>query len=177
MASASLLGLGEVDQIGCVVLDLDESIRSRTVIDPMLEWRGWTYGRGFLGWQQTRGVDSEYTVRLAVTGTHPQLELIEPVDGDTSWARVLERGGDGAVHHLGYFVEDFWAEVNRIEAMGFPVLEAGGGHGLDGDGAFAYLDTTALVGVYTEVIQPARQRPEPHFVVTPGHVPLRGASA
>ena len=70
MASPSLLGLGEADQIGCVVLDLDESIRSRTVIDPMLDWRGWTYGRGFLGWQQR---DDDAVKRQAV-GVRAALE-------------------------------------------------------------------------------------------------------
>lgn len=164
----SMLGLGEVGQIGCVVRDLDASMRVRGLVDPSIVWQGWTYGPEFLGWQQSRGVDSEYTARLAVTGAHPQLELVEPVNGDTSWARVLERG-DGTIHHLGYFVDDFWADVIRIEAMGCAVLEAGGGHGLDGDGSFAYLDTTGIVGVYTEIIQPPTRRPAPHFIVGPGN--------
>jgi hypothetical protein len=105
-------------------------------------------------------------MRLAVAGSHPQLELIEPVSGDTSFARLLDQRKE-CVHHLGFFVSDFWREVERIEAMGCPVLEAGGGHGATGDGAFAYLDTTELIGIYTEIIEPPVSRPLPHFVVLP----------
>jgi methylmalonyl-CoA/ethylmalonyl-CoA epimerase len=160
----SVLGLGEVAQLGCVVPDLDAAIAERRRLWPTFEWRGWTYGPDLLGWQQVGGHPAAYSMRLAVAGSNPQIELMEPISGDTSFARLLERQGE-SVHHLGFIVSDFWDEVARIEAMGCELLEAGGGHGADGDGAFAYLETTGLIGLCTEIIQPPVSRPRAHFTV------------
>ena len=173
------LGLGPVHQIAVVTEDLDRSIARRQTDEAASEWRGWVYDADLLGWQQIDGVAAVYSMRVAVAGTNPQLELVQPTGGDTSLSRVLagaQRAGAGTarrpghvtetLHHLGLFVDDFEAEQRRLTRLGIPCLESGGGHGLDGDGCFGYFDTVDRFGVLVELIQPPARRPEPHFVMT-----------
>jgi methylmalonyl-CoA/ethylmalonyl-CoA epimerase len=160
-----ILGLGPVRQIACVVDDLDQAVRRRLSFPGRsTSWSGWTYGPQFLTWQQVDGEESSFSMRLAVTGSDPQLELIQPLTSNTSLSRTLGNQTE-RIHHLGFFVTNFWDEVRRVEAMGCRVLEAGGGHGIDGDGAFAYLDTTSVTGLYSEIIEPPTRRPEPEFTL------------
>ena len=161
---SNLLGLGPVRQIACVVDDLEQAITRRTRFGHNSSWSGWTYGPDLLGWQQINGKDDTFAMRLAVTGSNPQIELIQPLTANTSLSRALGNHSE-RIHHLGFYVESFWDEVHRIEAMGCTVLEAGGGHGLDADGAFAYLDTSAVTGVYSEIITPPLRRAAPEFIL------------
>jgi methylmalonyl-CoA/ethylmalonyl-CoA epimerase len=169
IALGGWLGLGPVHQIGVVTEDLDRSIARRR--PSPTEWKGWVYDAGFLGWQQIAGTPASYSMRLAVSGTNPQLELVQPTGGDTSLSRALEqaqarRSGPGvaeALHHLGLFVGDFEGERSRLESLGIRCIESGGGHGLDGDGSFGYFDTVAEMGVLVELIEPPARRPAPHF--------------
>ena len=47
------------------------------------------------------------------------------------------------MHHFGYYVDDIDGAITAMEAKGYPVVQSGAGFGVDGDGAFAYFDTTA----------------------------------
>jgi methylmalonyl-CoA/ethylmalonyl-CoA epimerase len=169
------LGLGPIHQIGIVTEDLDRSIARRRQTGPTSVWNGWTYGPDFVQWQRIGAAAAAFEIRLAVSGNNPQLELMQPLAGDTSLSRTLSaarsrglpEGSDvfEALHHLGLFVTDFAGESDRLLGMGIRRLESGGGHGLDGDGSFGYFDTTDQLGVFVELIQPPARRPAPHFVV------------
>lgn len=161
MNSVGWLGLDPVMQLGIVTPDLREAIRRDLGRRPEATWSGWTYGPDLLTWQRVNGRPARYKLTLAVSGTNPQLEFIEPGDADTSLARALAERGQ-ALHHVGIIVEDYAAEGARLSALGIEELEAGGGHGLDGDGAFGYFDTVAACGVIIELIQPPARRPAPH---------------
>jgi hypothetical protein len=174
-AELGWLGLGPIHQLGIVTEDLDRSIGRRRRSVPDSVWRGWTYGPGFLRWQRVGAIAAEFEMRLAISGSNPQLELMQPTGGESSLSTTLRAAraaagpADGevveALHHLGLFVTDFAAERDRLAGLGIPCLESGGGHGLDGDGSFGYFDTRDQVGVLVELIQPPRRRPEPEFVV------------
>jgi methylmalonyl-CoA/ethylmalonyl-CoA epimerase len=155
------LGLGPLGQIGVVTADLDAAIDRRRRLQPAADWRCWTYDQNFLGWQRIGERAVPWSIRLAISGVNPQLELVQPLHGDTSLARKLARDGE-SIHHVGIFVDDFAAEADRLAAMGIARLESGGGHGLDGDGAFGYFDTTDICGVIVELIESPARRPAPH---------------
>jgi methylmalonyl-CoA/ethylmalonyl-CoA epimerase len=77
-----------------------------------------------------------------------QLELIQPVRGPGLHAEFLaERGG--GVHHLGFLVEDLDETLVAARRLGAPKLMGGQFANL----RFAYLDTFADLGVYTEVVE------------------------
>jgi methylmalonyl-CoA/ethylmalonyl-CoA epimerase len=158
------LGLGPIAQLGVVTPDLDAAIASARITSPDASWLGWTYGPDLLAWQRIGASAASYQMRLAISGSNPQLEFVQPLDSSTSLSRKLAADGQ-SLHHVGIFVSSFEAESARLRAHGIEQLESGGGHGVDGDGAFGYFDTRALFGVIIELIEPCRQRPEPHFAV------------
>jgi hypothetical protein len=164
------LGLGPIVQLGVVTPDLDAAIASARLTAPEATWLGWTYGPNLLAWQRIGSSAATYQMRLAISGSNPQLELVQPLDDSTSLSRKLAADGQ-SLHHVGIFVSSFEAESARLRDRGIEQLESGGGHGVDGDGAFGYFDTTDLYGVITELIEPCRQRPEPEFVAGPGTGP------
>ena len=79
-------------------------------------------------------------------------ELIEPVEGPTSYHGFLDEHGEG-LHRLGYFVDDIDAEIKNMESKGFALLQSGRGFGKDGTGAYAYFDTERAVGCIVEAIE------------------------
>ena len=104
-------------------------------------------------------------MRLALAGAGPQIELIEPLTGPSLYHEWLDEHGEG-LHHIGMRVPDLQAGIRDMAERGWDVLQSGRGYGLDGDGGFAYLDTTAEdLGVILELIEVPARRREPEAVV------------
>lgn len=100
-----------------------------------------------------RGKEQGYKMKLALAQLGPVMyELIEPVEGPTSYHELLDERGEG-LHHLGYFVEDIDAEIKDMESTGFSLLQSGRGFGKDGTGAYAYFDTEIAAGCILEAIE------------------------
>ncbi|HZD06351.1 MAG TPA: VOC family protein [Longimicrobiales bacterium] len=59
-------------------------------------------------------------VRVAFVGA---VELLEPLDAGSTVARFLERHGPG-LHHLAYRTPDLGAELERVAAAGFDLVDA-----------------------------------------------------
>jgi hypothetical protein len=51
-----------------------------------------------------------------------------------------------------------------MERIGYRLLQAGIGHGLHGDGGFAYFDTEPDLGVILEAIERPAERRKPDFI-------------
>jgi catechol 2,3-dioxygenase-like lactoylglutathione lyase family enzyme len=96
-----------------------------------------------------RGEPVEFVahISLAYAGDL-QLELIEPVRGETIHAEFLEAHGPG-LHHVCFEVEDVSASCAAAEAAGIPVLMRGSM--MDGEIEFAYLDGSAAGAPYIEL--------------------------
>ena len=107
-----------------------------------------------------RGKKQGYTMKLALAQLGPVMyELIEPVQGPSSYEEFLNEHGEG-LHHLGYFVEDIDAEISNMESKGFPLLQSGRGMGTAGDGAYAYFETEHALGHIIEAIQMPEEMPQ-----------------
>lgn len=89
------------------------------------------------------------------------IELIEPLEGESTYVEHLERGGTG-IHHIGCFAYDSPREaVQMYENAGIPVIQSGTFEGLE----FWYLDTTEhLEGVILEIAANLWAVPEPDDV-------------
>ena len=105
-----------------------------------------------------RGEPSAFTahISLAYAGDL-QLELIEPVSGESVHTEFLARCGPG-LHHLCYAVDDLAAACARAEAAGVPVLQTGSM--MDGEIEFAYLDGSAAGAPYLELARTGPQMRE-----------------
>jgi catechol 2,3-dioxygenase-like lactoylglutathione lyase family enzyme len=77
-----------------------------------------------------------------------QIELIQPVRGQSLHAEFLAANGPGA-HHLGFLVDDLDGYVARAHDLGFPRLMGGRFGSLQ----FCYLDTHDALGLYTELVE------------------------
>ncbi len=147
-------------QVGIVVPDLEAAMHAygppRGAGDV---WRLWTYGER-LSERRFRGSAGTFAMLIALGGTDPQLEFIQPLEGPSIYHEHLEAGGSG-LHHLAFSVTDVRAMTAEMERAGFGVLQSGYGFGADGSGGFAYYDTVAAIGYIAEAVEPPRVRREP----------------
>ncbi len=157
-------GVAAIDQVAVVVRNLDAAMERYWTQLGIGPWAVYTYGPHRMPAMTFRGNDQPYTMKLALAqvGT-TQYELIEPLEGPTTYHEFLEGCGEG-LHHLGYYVTDIDAEIARMAALGYPLLQSGRGFGVDGDGAYAYFDCEGDFGCIMEAITPPRQMPELEYV-------------
>lgn len=78
------------------------------------------------------------------------LELVQPMEGDSLQKETLTRKGEG-IEHLGFFVDNLWEEVDRLVKKGYRVLASA--RGPEG-GGWAFLQAEPDPGFYLELVQP-----------------------
>lgn len=148
-----------LSQLGILVPDLQEAINSYGSVLPLDQWLIYTYSRETVEDLSYRGEPSTAKFRLALAGANPQIELIQPIDGPSIYHDWVDAHGYG-LQHLGFHVASLAPVVETLAGQGWHPVQTGSGYGLDGDGAFAYYDTVAELGLMLEVIEvPARRRP------------------
>jgi catechol 2,3-dioxygenase-like lactoylglutathione lyase family enzyme len=154
-----LAPFGRIAQIGIVVRDLDRGVAAYSALLGLTDWKGYTYGPALLRDATYRGQAGTYSMRIALSGADPVVELVEPVDGPSIYDEWLAEHGEG-LHHVGVEVPSIADAVARARAAGYDVMQSGRGYGLEGDGGFAYLDTFADLRIIVELLEfPARRRP------------------
>ena len=141
------LPFSTIDQVGVVVKDLDRAVEfySSLGIGPFQPLHVTRVERTVYG---KLADDVRNISRVAQMG-HVQLELIQPVSGESVQKEFLERRGEG-INHLGFLVDDVGKEVAKLVAKGFNVISS---VQYLGGGGVAYLDTDRIGGVLFELIQ------------------------
>lgn len=138
-------------QVGIVVRDLEKSMKHYATVLGVGPWEVMTLDDSFFVEPTYRGRPAKhrFKVALGMSGAM-QIELIQPVDGESIYADFLNEHGEG-LHHLGHIrVEDLPRAIKEFEKQGAPCIQ--GGRLPDG-GGYAYMDTTASLGVITELIE------------------------
>lgn len=154
-------------QIGIVVENLDKTLSMYWEVCGVGPWQIFTYQKPFARWMTYRGAPVDHRFRVALARIGPQqIELIEPLTGPTIYHEFIARRGYG-LHHIGLMVDDIDVAMAQATAAGYPVIQAGGGHGLDGDGGFAYLDTEERLNCQLELMAPPKRRQPPERVYPP----------
>jgi methylmalonyl-CoA/ethylmalonyl-CoA epimerase len=148
-----------ITQVAFLVPDLAAGVETWSAALGRSDWLVYTYSPETVPHLSFRGKPGMFSMRLALSGASPQLELIEPLEGPSIYHEWLEERGFGA-HHLGFHVPRRGPIAETLAAEGFSPVQAGSGYGLDGDGAFAYYDLVDALGLYVEIIEtPTRRRP------------------
>ena len=137
----------KVFQIGYVVPDLHAAVRffKETLgVPDFLVWEN------FMLEQQTyNGTPGDYLQSIAFGYLGDlQIELIQPLSGESSYSAYLRRNPIGGVQHLGVLVDDFDAAVGAMTARGFQAVQSG----CHGDTRLVYFDTDEASGTLTEII-------------------------
>lgn len=151
-----------VDQVGLLTYDLERALRQWGSVFGLGPWSVYTYSPEIAS-LRLRGEPAAFSMRLALSTSVPQIELIQPLDGPSIYHEWMERHGEG-IHHVGLIVDSIAALAPELERAGHRLLQAGSGYGLRGDGGFAYFDTVDAVGLVTELIEVPRERRAPELV-------------
>jgi methylmalonyl-CoA/ethylmalonyl-CoA epimerase len=113
-------------------------------------------------------------MRLAMIGSHPQIELIESLAGPSIYTDWITERGYG-LHHIGFYVTSIDDAVGQARRAGFEPIQSADGYGLHGDGGFAYFDTTGQLDIITELIEVPSVR-RPNEFVLPAAAPSNSAA-
>lgn len=146
----------EINQVGLVVKDLQRSMEYYWDNFGIGPWDIFTFEHPLIQDMTIKGRPASYKMKLALTRVGKvTLELIQPLEGDTTYKEFLEKRGEG-IHHLGVFVENMDQEVSRLKEQGIGVIQSGRFPG----GGYAYMDTEEQLGAIFEFIQlPPRDQP------------------
>lgn len=154
-----------VNQVGFVVKDLDRAMAAywRVGVGP---WRVYTYGAPLVKDITYRGKPGNwrFLIALANLGGGFSLELIQPLSGESIYSEFLEKHGEGGIQHLGIVVDDLDRVVEEARQAGYAVIQSGRGHGVRGDGKFAYLGTEDDLFTVYELMELVSERYPPQRV-------------
>jgi methylmalonyl-CoA/ethylmalonyl-CoA epimerase len=144
---------GNVVQIGAVVKDLERAIQVLSEVFGIGPFRviNWPpAGRTDIQ-KVYRGQAGSFTARMAFTELGPvELELIQPLTGESIWADFLEEHGEG-LHHIRFNVSEIEPVLEYLAGHGIEVTQMGSG--LRPGTAWANFDTEGKVGFTIEIMK------------------------
>lgn len=143
----------ECVQIGIVVADIDATVRALTDVLGLGPWRTIHWpppGREDLP-RYYHGQPALFTARFAFTEAGPvELELIQPLTGESDWADFLRENGPG-IHHIRFNTYDLDGLLAYLD--GHDVQVAQHGAGVRPGTHWANLATRDLLGFGIEVFK------------------------
>jgi len=150
--------VGEICQVGIVVKDLQKATDNYWSTLGIGPWMTLRLEPPLLSDVTMRGkpVEASMVAAIAQSGSI-QLELIQPLEGPSTWKEFLEQRGEG-LHHVQSAVQDTNAALVALRELGVGVLMSG----RIGDNAFYYMDTERLLGTIYEFVgrtTPGRLQP------------------
>lgn len=146
--------LSNADQVGIIVADLDaflKTIHSLFGLDGFeiieyppedIEAKTIYYGQPV-----------EFSARIAFRDfSNFQLEVVEPLEGQSIFKDFLENNGPG-LHHIRFTEIDFDGICDQLEHQG--IRQIASGKGAHGSSKWAYFDTSeVLQGLFIEIRKP-----------------------
>jgi catechol 2,3-dioxygenase-like lactoylglutathione lyase family enzyme len=149
--SPAKVKVSRVNQVAIVVKDLEKTALDYWNILGIGPWDiyEWTppliYARKYHG-KPTWGRD-----RIAITDVGGvQLELCQPVEGESIYRDFLNEHGEG-LHHVNFFVADVDETTEILVKLGFPSLQSGRHGPPEGQGAYNYIDIKPLGAIWEPV--------------------------
>ncbi len=147
------LGTTTLAQVAIVVKDIEASAKRYSEVLGLPVPGVITLVPGLEVKQTYCGLPSDARAKLAFFQLGPvQLELIEPMGGESTWQEVLDRKGEG-FHHIAFWVENMQKRVDFLKGHGIPMIQRGD----MGEGQFAYFDAEKQLGVVLELLEQVRQ--------------------
>lgn len=131
----------KIEHIGIAVKNLEEANR--------------TYGKLFnqLPYKE-ESVESEFVNTSFFIAGENKIELLEATNPESAIAKFLEKKGEG-IHHIAFDVEDIYAEMARLKAEGFIILNENPKKGADNK-LVCFVHPKSANGVLIELCQEIR---------------------
>jgi len=134
-------------QIAHVVRDIDRAMKHYYEILGIGPWEVYTFGPPKLRECTYMGKPSDATWVLALTWVgENQLELMQPLSGETVYTTFLLEKGEG-FHHIKEWVDDCAETIEAYRTKGIEVIQSGKYE----QDEFYYLDTLKTLGVIYEI--------------------------
>jgi len=144
---------GHVVQIGVVVKDLDRTIQILQEVFGMGPFRtlDWPPADRSDMERYYYGQPAEFTARMGFADLGSvELELIQPVSGESIWADFLREHGEG-IHHIRFNTFDLAPVIEYLSGRDIGVAQMGSG--IRPGTMWANFDTERRVGFTIEVMQ------------------------
>lgn len=100
-------------------------------------------------------VASEHVTTSFFMAGQTKIELLEATSPESAIARHIEKRGEG-IHHIAFEVEDIHAEMNRLRAAGFQLLNETPKRGADNK-LVCFIHPKSAQGVLVELCQTIRE--------------------
>lgn len=100
---------------------------------------------------KTEAVESEHVETAFFKVGDSKIELLEASDPNSAIAKFIAKKGQG-IHHIAYEVENIHAEMKRLEALGFELLNKEPKRGADNK-LVCFLHPKTSGGVLVELCQ------------------------
>lgn len=151
------LGSRRVAQIAIVVRDIEASGRRWAALLGLPEPSVIITQPGDEVRMTYRGRPSHAQTKLAfLECDNLQIELVEPMGGDSVWQSALDERGEH-VQHIAFWVEDYAAATDALAEAGAPEVQRGD----MGDGQYGYFDGSESLGLTIELLQRVRPADQP----------------
>ena len=163
MINEKKVELKQVVQVCTVVKDIQKAMEHywKFGIGP---WSIYTFQPPELTNTTLHGKPAKYSMKLALAMIgNVMWELIEPLEGPSTYKEFLEKKGEG-LHHVLLAVDDFDKTVATLREKGVGILMKGEWKGM----TYAYLDTEKELGAVFEIFKPLDWvPPEPEATYPP----------
>ncbi len=146
-----------ITQLAFLVEDLADSVAAWSGVYGAEDWLVFTYGPDNVRTLRFDGTEGDFRFRVALAGTGPQLELIQPLSGHSMYEEWIAEHGYG-LHHVAFRVDSIADTIAAFEEVGVTTRQVLLGQGLHGDGGSAYFELDGY-GVLVEALEvPAVRR-------------------
>jgi len=174
--SPAKIKVPHLHQVSLVVKDLQQTMENYWNILGIGPWDIFDMRPPMYSNLTYHGKPGQFTAKagLAQVGT-TELEVIEPVSGDSIYSDFMEEHGEG-LHHVQFLVDNADEMTQIMRKEGFPTLQSGHVN----DGVFVYYDTVDALKTIWEVGQPPKamspnyRYPEKETEVSPAKVKIKG---
>ena len=128
----------KVLQVALLVSNVDETVKRYYDEFGIGPWSIYEFNKENVGGMALDEKESDYRMRIALTNIGDiRIELIEPLDDKTIYAKFLKKHGEG-LHHIAYAVDNFQEARKFFEKKGIKVNQEGKWLGRH---HFAYLES------------------------------------
>lgn len=152
-SSQPVINITKLEQVCIIVRDVDKSMESMWSTFGIGPWNVFIIDSGVLDEMTYHGKPAQFSFKIARTQNKVggfEIELIEPLEGDSIYRDFLRDHGEG-VHHVGWqradSPESLIETARSLEKAGFPCMMSGRSY----NAAFAYIDTTRVLNTILEL--------------------------
>ena len=145
------LGNLKVDQLGFVYKDIEKQAK---IFESLFNVPKFAILPETTEVVKYRGKDGEVNTKIAISRQfNTQIELIQPISGESIHKEFLDKGREG-LHHISFYVENIETYIKFFEKQGLEMVY----YGSIGKQVYAYFDTEEALGMFLEVQETRKRR-------------------